>query len=143
MMLTNDGPTFKRKVLRVFAADVLDYFRSVTGAGGFFAPSLAAGAAMGSWLGEAVHTPFPHLFILLGMIGFLTGVTRVPFTSFVLVLEMTDHESAILPMMASALAAYLVARMVERKSFYEKVKETYFPATAPKNTKTRILQETK
>jgi H+/Cl- antiporter ClcA len=56
------------------------------------------------------------------MIAVLTGVTRAPFTSFVLILEMTDRHSAIFPMMLTALVGYGGARLVGRDSFYERTK---------------------
>jgi len=94
-------------------------------AGGIFAPSLAAGAAIGSKLAFLVGSEHANLLVLLGMIGFLTGVTRAPLTAFVLVLEMTDRHSAIFPMMLSALTAYGLARLVDSRSFYEHMKELY------------------
>ncbi|HJT23537.1 MAG TPA: chloride channel protein, partial [bacterium] len=94
-------------------------FYASGGAGGIFSPSLAAGACTGSALDSLLHSGSPHLLILLGMAGFLTGVTRTPFTAFVLVIEMTDHHVAIFPIMLSALTADLVARSLGRESFYE------------------------
>ena len=91
-------------------------------AGGIFAPSLSIGAALGSQLSDWFHSSNANLMVLLGMIGFLTGVTRAPFTSFVLVLEMTDHHSAIFPMMLAALLASAVAKAIDANSFYEHMK---------------------
>jgi H+/Cl- antiporter ClcA len=71
------------------------------------------------------HTDHPNLMVLLGMIGFLTGVTRTPFTSFILVLEMTNRHLAIFPMMLAALSAQWIAQFVDNKSFYEHVKDSY------------------
>lgn len=94
-------------------------------AGGIFAPSLAAGGSLGYGLGQLVNTPHSNLFVLLGMIAFLTGVTRTPFTSFVLVLEMTDRHSAIFPMMLAALVSAQLARWVQVRSVYELLRESY------------------
>jgi H+/Cl- antiporter ClcA len=94
-------------------------------AGGIFSPSLAIGASMGSFFGSLIHSENQNLMVLLGMIAFLTGVTRTPFTSFILVVEMTDRHSAVLPMMAAALAAQSCASFINHKSFYEEVKERY------------------
>ncbi|HYC29707.1 MAG TPA: chloride channel protein, partial [Chitinophagaceae bacterium] len=62
-------------------------------AGGVFAPSLAAGASIGSFISGLFHLAGANanILILSGMVGFLTGVTRTPFTSAILVLEMTDR----------------------------------------------------
>lgn len=43
------------------------------------------------------------------MVAFLTGVTRSPFTSAVLVLEMTDRHNVIFFLMLSGIAASLVS----------------------------------
>jgi H+/Cl- antiporter ClcA len=100
-------------------------------AGGIFSPSLAIGATFGSYLSQFVGTEHTNLMVLLGMIGFLTGVTRTPFTSFILVLEMTDRHSAIFPMMLAALAALWTSHLVDPHSFYEHVKHKYIPKPAP------------
>ena len=80
---------------------------------------------MGAWLADIFHLQHPHLMVLLGMIGFLTGVTRTPFTSFILVLEMTDRHNAILPMMMVAMAAQWAAHLTDPNSFYEHVKRRW------------------
>lgn len=93
---------------------------SLTGAaGGIFAPSLASGAALGEWLGASLAPSIGNLAPICGMVAFLTGITRTPVTSFVLILEMTDRHSAIFPMMLTALIAHVFARIVDQKSFYE------------------------
>jgi len=98
-------------------------------AGGIFAPALAAGACTGSVLDSLFHADSANLLILLGMAGFLTGVTRTPFTAFVLVVEMTDHHVAIFPIMLSAMAAELVARPLDKESFYEWARKRFMPKT--------------
>ena len=93
--------------------------------GGIFSPSLTIGATIGSKLGTLFHSNNVHLLTILGMIGFLTGLTHAPFTSFILVVEMTDRHSAIFPMMVTALVAYGIAKSVEGKSFYEFIRDHY------------------
>lgn len=94
-------------------------------AGGIFSPSLAIGATIGAAITDIFSTQHPNLMVILGMIGFLTGVVRTPFTSFILVLEMTDRHSAIFPMMLAALAAQSAALLIDHRSFYEIMKERY------------------
>jgi H+/Cl- antiporter ClcA len=91
-------------------------------AGGIFAPSLAIGASLGSWISSWWTGTNAVLFALLGMIAVLTGVTRAPFTSFMLIVEMTDRHSAILPMMLTAVTALGSARLFGGLSFYESTK---------------------
>lgn len=100
-----------------FLAPILSYISGV--AGGIFAPSLAAGGSMAHFLAYLFEMPSSNLMVLIGMISFLTGVTRLPFTSFVLVLEMTDRHSALFPMMTAAVVANAVARLIDDKTVYE------------------------
>jgi H+/Cl- antiporter ClcA len=58
-----------------------------------------------------------NLLMLSGMVAFLTGVTRTPFTAAILVLEMTDRHSIIFYLMLAALVANLVSLIVDRRSF--------------------------
>ncbi|MBX7187341.1 MAG: chloride channel protein [Vicinamibacteria bacterium] len=107
---------------------------SAGGAGGIFAPALASGAALASALSPAFAPVEPRLLIVLGMVAFLTGVTRTPFTSFVLVLEMTDRHSALFPMMIAAMSAYAAGHVVDHESFYERVRTAIVaaePGSAP------------
>ncbi len=96
-------------------------------AGGIFAPSLAAGATVGSFLSGIFHLvdANANILILSGMVGFLTGVTRTPFTAAILVLEMTDRHSVIFHLMLAALLSNIAALLVDKQSFYEQLKEGY------------------
>ncbi len=96
-------------------------------AGGIFSPSISIGASIGGYLASILNIENQNLMCLLGMIGFLTGVTKAPFTSFILVLEMTDRHSAIFPMMACALSALWCSNLIQRESFYDRVKIKYLP----------------
>ncbi|MDO5607873.1 MAG: chloride channel protein [Capnocytophaga sp.] len=97
------------------------------GSGGIFAPSLAAGASVGAviagWLQVSVAEA--NIMILAGMVAFLVGMTRAPFTSAILVLEMTNHHGLIFHLMLAGLVASLVAMLVSRHSFYDVLKVRY------------------
>jgi H+/Cl- antiporter ClcA len=97
------------------------------GAGGIFAPSLAAGATLGGaishWMGFVDANA--NLMILAGMVGFLTGITRSPFTSAILVLEMTDRHSVIFHLMLAAMVSNISSMAIDRKPFYDQLKEEY------------------
>lgn len=109
---------------------VTPLFTSMTGvAGGIFAPSLSAGAAFGGLMAQLADPALRTILGLSGMIGFLTGVTKSPITSFVLVFEMTDRHSAVLGMMFAAFFSSLGSNIMGDKSFYETsvehIKATY------------------
>lgn len=111
-----------------FAGNLLAY--GTGAAGGVFAPALATGATLGSLFSNLASQIDANVLILIGMIAFLTGVTRTPFTSFVLVLEMTDRHSVIFPMMIGAMSAHAAASLVDPESLYEKVMRSYLPQTS-------------
>ncbi|MBK6006099.1 chloride channel protein [Ramlibacter ginsenosidimutans] len=83
--------------------------------GGLFAPSLAIGAGIGAdvslMMGWGADTP---ALIALGMCGFLAAVTQAPMTAFIIVMEMVDGHAMVLSLMATALAASLLARWLAR-----------------------------
>jgi H+/Cl- antiporter ClcA len=96
-------------------------------AGGVFAPALAAGASIGSYAASVSEMVGgnANILILSGMVGFLTGVTRTPFTSAILVLEMTDRHSVIFHLMIAALISNIAALVIDKHSLYEQLKKDY------------------
>ncbi|MCB0529234.1 MAG: chloride channel protein [Lewinellaceae bacterium] len=105
---------------------------SVGSAGGIFATSLSSGASLGALMVHWGGLPVEHhnLLILVCMIGFLTGVTRTPFTAAILVLEMTDRHSAIFYFLLAGLISNLGAGQVMSRSFYEIQKDSYLETLA-------------
>ncbi|HTD42487.1 MAG TPA: chloride channel protein [Mucilaginibacter sp.] len=97
------------------------------GSGGVFAPALGAGASVGSLVSTWFHLSDTNanLLVLTGMVGFLTGVTRSPFTSAILVLEMTDRNNVIFHLILAGMVASLVAILVDKHSFYDHLKLQY------------------
>jgi chloride channel protein, CIC family len=87
--------------------------------GGVFAPSLASGAALGQYLAQLMGFTSVKLMILVGMVAFLTGITRTPFTSFILVLEMSNSHEVILYLMLASVIANVCSRIVNTHGFYE------------------------
>ncbi|AZZ36754.1 chloride channel protein [Bdellovibrio sp. qaytius] len=99
-----------------------NFFTYIAGViGGIFAPALASGATLAQWLTGLLNTGSSHVLILVGMVAFLTGVTRTPFTSFILVFEMTSSHEVILYLMLAGLISNVVAKLVNHESFYEQV----------------------
>ncbi|WP_315817739.1 chloride channel protein [Paraflavitalea speifideaquila] len=107
------------------AGSVLSF--TTGGAGGVFAPALGAGAGVGSVVGSWFHLSPANMniVVLAGMVAFLTGVTRTPFTSFILVLEMTDRHNVIFHLMLAGMVASLVSFLIDRHSFYDHLKTMY------------------
>ena len=97
------------------------------GAGGIFAPALSAGASIGSVISGWIHLSpnETNVVILGGMVSFLTGITRAPFTSAIIVLEMTDRHSLIFHLMLAGMVSSLISVMVSKKSLYDLLKNSY------------------
>lgn len=97
------------------------------GAGGIFAPALTAGASIGSVISGVIHlTPNEtNVVILAGMVAFLTGITRAPFTSAIIVLEMTDRHSLIFHLMLAGMVSSLFSILVSRHSLYDVLKMNF------------------
>jgi len=97
------------------------------GSGGIFAPALGAGATIGSQIASwfQLGETNTNLLILAGMVGFLTGVTRSPFTSAILVLEMTDRHNVVFYLILAGLLAGMVSMLVDKHSFYHHLKKQY------------------
>lgn len=79
---------------------------------GIFAPSLAIGAGIGSDIASLTGFAERPALIALGMAGFLAAVTQAPLTSFIIVMEMVAGQSMVLSLMACALIASLVSRLI-------------------------------
>ena len=96
-------------------------------AGGIFAPALSAGASIGSfvsgWLN--LNASDANVIILCGMVAFLTGVTRSPFTCAILVLEMTDKNNLIFHLMLAGMVSSLISMTVDKYSLYHHLKNQY------------------
>lgn len=97
------------------------------GAGGIFAPSLSIGASVGAlvagWMELSANNT--NLLIVIGMTAFLTGITRSPFTSAIIVIEMTDRHSAIFYLMLATVIASAMAYLVSKHSFYDRMKDVF------------------
>ncbi|KUJ53199.1 chloride channel protein [Chryseobacterium sp. JAH] len=108
------------------------------GAGGIFAPALTAGASIGSVISGAIHlTPNEtNVVILAGMVAFLTGITRAPFTSAIIVLEMTDRHSLIFHLMLAGMVSSIASILVSRHSLYDVLKVNFLAEIRSKENET-------
>jgi H+/Cl- antiporter ClcA/CBS domain-containing protein len=84
--------------------------------GGVLAPMFMVGGA----LGAAEALVFPHVspgfWALVSLAGVLGGVMRSPLTGIVFCLELTHEINALVPMVITASAAYLVSVIVLKRS---------------------------
>ncbi|MFN3496081.1 MAG: chloride channel protein, partial [Hydrogenophaga sp.] len=100
--------------------------------GGIFGPSLSLGAGLGADVAWLLNSPHGPALIALGMCGFLAAVTQTPITAMIIVMEMTDGHSMVLSLMACALLASLVSRMISRP-LYSTMSALMMRSMAPRN----------
>jgi H+/Cl- antiporter ClcA len=96
--------------------------------GGIFAPSLAVGAGLGANLSHLLPGVTVSAVVLLGMVGYFSGVVQAPITSFVIVMEMTDNHAMAIPLMATALIGYGVSRFIGTEPIYHALSHRFVPA---------------
>lgn len=109
-MLENTSDTSSLYVLLKFVATWLSTWSGVPA--GVFAPSLAIGGALGNDIAQLTSYANAPTLIALGMAGFLAAVTQAPLTAFIIVMEMVDGHGLVLSLMATALVASGVSRLI-------------------------------
>jgi CIC family chloride channel protein len=73
------------------------------GSGGVFGPSMVIGGCGGGALGLALHdlwpavVPHPASFVIVGMAGFFAAAAKTPFSTLIIVSEMTGGYNLLLP----------------------------------------------
>jgi CIC family chloride channel protein len=97
--------------------------------GGLFAPLLALGAQMGFFFGTLSHpgladpASYGVMFAVAGMTAFFSAVVRAPLTGMILVTEMTETSTLLLPMLAACFSAMAVATVLGEPPIYDSLKE--------------------
>lgn len=109
-MLEGNGDASALYVLLKFVATWLTTWAGVPA--GIFAPSLAIGGALGNDIAQLTAYANAPTLIALGMAGFLAAVTQAPLTAFIIVMEMVDGHALVLSLMATALVASGVSRLI-------------------------------
>jgi len=81
------------------------------------------GSVLASWF--HLSDTNTNLLVLAGMVRFLTGVTRTPFTSAILVLEMTDRHNVIFFLILAGMIAGMAAYIIDKHSLYDHLRVEY------------------
>ena len=97
-------------------ATVVSYCSGIPG--GIFAPSLSVGAGFGATLAEFLPVAPLGAMVLLGMVAYFSGVVQAPITAAVIVMEMTDGQNMIIPLMATSFIATGASRLICRRPLY-------------------------
>jgi H+/Cl- antiporter ClcA len=133
-MLENNTDVSRVYVLFKMAATWLTTWAGVPA--GIFAPSLAIGAALGNDVSALLNYANAPTIIALGMAGFLAAVTQAPMTAFIIVMEMVSGHDLVLSLMAVALIASGVSRLISQPLYSALTLSQLTrlpPSTAPKS----------
>lgn len=123
--LDGQGDTSPLFMLAKLGATLLSCITGVPG--GFFSPSLAIGAGMGTSIAGLLDSHALGAAALLGMAGYFAGVVQAPITAFVIVLEMTGNHSMAAPVMMASLIGFSVSRMTGAPAVYHALAHRYLP----------------
>jgi len=94
------------------------------GSGGVFAPSLFIGALFGNGFGNIVHRFFPGFtaeagaYSLVGMAALVAATTQAPLTAILILFELTDNYTIILPLMLACIISTILVKQVNKESIY-------------------------
>lgn len=95
--------------------------------GGILMPVLFLGATLGGLFGIVSTQVFSlseveiGAYCLVGMGSFFASVMRTPFTSIIIVFEMTHDYRIVLPLMLSCLVSYFLSERIKPGTIYERV----------------------
>jgi H+/Cl- antiporter ClcA len=111
-------------------ATLLSYLSGIPA--GLLAPSLSVGAGLGQFIADLLGQPSAIPFAILGMCGYLAGVTQAPLTSLVIVMEMTAQHALVLPLMVTAAVATALSKLIS-PPLYQSLADRYSnaPPAAP------------
>jgi CIC family chloride channel protein len=93
------------------------------GFGGMFAPSLFMGSCVGFLFANAANSFFGMelditTYILVGMGATLGGINTIPITAIMIIFEMTQEYSFILPLMLAVIVSTTLNRLVLKSSVH-------------------------
>ena len=91
--------------------------------GGLFAPMLTLGGAIGLACGDWVEVLTGHVpstYVFAGMGAFVASCSRTPITAMFLAFALTKDLLILKPILIASLASFLIARLMNQRSIYER-----------------------
>ena len=98
------------------------------GSGGVFGPSMVIGGCGGGALGVVLHglwpglVPPPAAFVIVGMAGFFAAAAKTPFSTIIIVSEMTGGYHLLLPSLWVCAISYILS---DKQSIYSSQVESH------------------
>jgi chloride channel protein, CIC family len=127
LSLIKDNKVIVTLFLLKFVATSICYSSGVSG--GLFLPTLMMGAMLGSLVGNISHEFYPGItsnvgaYALVGMGAYFAAVIRAPFTSIIMVFELTRDYNIMLPLMIANVTSYFISSKFTSGSIYERISE--------------------
>jgi CIC family chloride channel protein len=117
MSAENRGLSFALILLAIALGKILTTGLTIGsgGSGGIFGPSMVIGGCGGGALGTFLHwlwptlVPQPATFVIVGMAGFFAAAAKTPFSTLVMVSEMTGNYNLLLPTLWVCILAFLLS----------------------------------
>jgi len=128
-IIENTGEVSQAYGLMKLLATLVSYVSGIPG--GIFAPSLAIGAGLGHNLAGLIPYATPGGIVMLSMVAYFSGVVQAPITAFVIVMEMTDNHTMILPLMAASFIASAISKKVCPQPLYKTMAASFIANTKP------------
>jgi H+/Cl- antiporter ClcA len=110
---------------------------------GVFAPSIAVGAGIGHDIAmlTGVSRELAIPLIALGMVSFLAATTQGPMTAFIIIMDMVAGQAMVLSLMACALLASGLSRMVSPPMYGELASLLILPPMPEPKPPSEVLLE--
>jgi chloride channel protein, CIC family len=121
--LTADGGAGAAVLMTIALGKILTTSLTIGsgGSGGVFGPSMVIGGCAGGALGIVLHNiwpaavPHPASFVIVGMAGFFAAAAKTPFSTLIIVSEMTGGYSLLLPSLWVCTLSFILS---DQKSIY-------------------------
>lgn len=123
-VLLGNAPFFLVALLIILKPLATSFTLGSGNSGGIFAPSLFTGAMLGGTFGYIANVIFPEIaseigaYALVGMAAVFAAAAHAPLTSILIVFEMSNDYSLILPLMAAGMVASTIAHWLHPESIY-------------------------
>ena len=140
--MTQDGNVTAMILLTIALGKILTTSLTIGsgGSGGVFGPSMVIGGCGGGALGIMLHhlspwlVPHPASFVIVGMAGFFAAAAKTPFSTLIIVSEMTGGYSLLLPSLWVCTLSYILS---DKQSIYSSQVESRSLSPAHQGTYVR------
>jgi H+/Cl- antiporter ClcA len=98
------------------------------------------GAGLGANLASLLPGAPAQALVVLGMVGYFSGVVQAPITAFAIVAEMTNDHALVVPLMLTSLIGFATSRLLCPEGVYHALSHNFLavgeaghvePRTAP------------